>query len=80
VSVLRRALRRLFRNPDYYLPDALPAFPLRCQRCTAAIRLAAIHPSERVAERELPVFRDASGHIVCDDEHRILHRPMPSVL
>jgi hypothetical protein len=82
VSLARRVLFFFFHNPDHLTPDTLPEFPLRCQHCEAAIRLAAVHPSERVtvSGHDGALFRDASGHIVCDRQHKILHRPMPSVL
>lgn len=82
MSLVRRALFFFFRNPDNDTPDTLPDFPLRCQHCEALIRLVAVHPSERVTvgDHEGHLFRDEAGHIACDAEHRILHRPMPSVL
>jgi hypothetical protein len=52
----------------------VPDFPLRCQHCTAAIRLCNIEVTPS------PVYVDAAGHLLCDHEGRILHRPMPSIL
>ncbi len=62
--------------------DVLPAFPLRCQHCTEALEMAKAHPSERrfITGHDGPLFRDQSGRITCDREHRIPHKPMPSVL
>jgi hypothetical protein len=52
----------------------VPAFPLRCQHCTAAIRLC------NVKVTPSPIYIAAAGHLICDHESRILHHPMPSVL
>lgn len=80
---VRQTLHFLAGLPAETCPDALPDFPLRCQHCDNLIRLAAVHPSELIAAADDyrgPLFRDAGGHIACDRDHRILHKPMPSVL
>jgi hypothetical protein len=79
VSILRNfppAWRLFVDQVRWHLGEPLnvPAFPLRCQHCTASIRLA---------DEFLSVtFVDADRSTVCDpmSHDLIFHHPMPSVL
>jgi hypothetical protein len=65
------------RETSTTAPERVPVFMLRCQHCTEMIRL--ISAADAVSEAT-PVFIDSTGHILCDSESRLLHRPMPSIL
>lgn len=70
VSIALTTILFRFRRPD--------RFPLRCQHCTARIRLAtAEHPSARL--RGIAVYRDRDGHYACDGTIRMMHTPMPKI-
>lgn len=56
--------------------DRVPEYPLRCQHCTASIKLYAVAAGEEHA------FVDPNRSVVCNPmaNDLIFHRPMPSVL
>lgn len=71
-DVVRAAASAFLPGPP--VVSQVPEFPLRCQHCTARIRLlTARHPAG-------PVYRDEHGHVVCEPRAHVMHKPMPSVL
>ncbi len=74
---LRQAWKTVERQPK--LGDFVPEFPLRCQHCAAPIRLVR-HPAVTSTQPPLPAFADQCGFYRCCPDHRIPHKPMPSVL